>query len=260
MLAELRRLAPRQLVMQSFGSFDNDAGRPSYQAMVRLPGNDLAQVHRYLDLGARLEVCHGPVDVLAADAVRELRAVNPGKPILLAESGAVEPGHSGPFKLYAKDREGIILHDVLFAPFFAGAAGSGQCWHWDRYVAANNLWGQFERFSTAVAGIDAPAQRFEPEMIDHPAFRAYVLRGGTISLAWLRDRSSEWRTELVEGRSPSPIVGQVLDLNALSARPRGTRARIYDPWIGRWTERTVPADGRLALPDFTRSLVVRIEP
>jgi hypothetical protein len=30
------------------------------------------QVHRYLDLGASLEVCRGPVDLLAADSIREL--------------------------------------------------------------------------------------------------------------------------------------------------------------------------------------------
>jgi hypothetical protein len=39
--------------------------------------------------------------------------------LLLAQSGAVEPSHSGPSKLYAKDKDGIILHDILFTPFFA---------------------------------------------------------------------------------------------------------------------------------------------
>jgi hypothetical protein len=57
--------------------------------------------------------------VLAADAVRTLLSWNPQRPLLLAESGAVEPSHSGPSKLYAKDKDGIILHDILFTPFFA---------------------------------------------------------------------------------------------------------------------------------------------
>jgi len=127
MLPELRRLFPRHLALQSLGSFDTEGAREDYRW---LAGNDAAQVHRYLDLGAPLKVCHGPVDVLAADAVRELRDFKPAEPILLAESGALEPRHSGPFLLYERDRAGMILHDVLFAPFFAGAAGSGQCWHW----------------------------------------------------------------------------------------------------------------------------------
>ena len=81
------------------------------------------------------------------------------KPVILAESGAVEPRHSGPFKLYAADRDGTLLHDILFAPFFAGAAGPGQIWHWDAYVAKNDLWWHFGRFRDVVKGID-PAEEF----------------------------------------------------------------------------------------------------
>ena len=44
--------------------------------------------------------------MLAADAVNELLATKPGRPVILAESGAVEPRHTGPFKLYAKDQPG----------------------------------------------------------------------------------------------------------------------------------------------------------
>ena len=90
-----------------------------------MDGNDFLQVHRYLDCGGELDVCRGPMDVLAADAVRELRDRNPRKPVLLAEVGAVKPNHTGPSILYAQDREGTLLHDALFAPFFAGSAGSG---------------------------------------------------------------------------------------------------------------------------------------
>ena len=73
MLPELRRQFPNNLVIQSLGSFDRDSSREPYQQLCRMPGNDIAQVHRYLDLGAQLPICHGPVDLLAADAVAELR-------------------------------------------------------------------------------------------------------------------------------------------------------------------------------------------
>jgi len=110
MLAELHRRFPRHLAMQSLGSFDAAGVRDLYRRHSLLPGNDLSQVHRYLDLGASLEICHGPVEELAADAVRELLGFGPQKPVILAEGGAVEPRHSGPCKLYATDKEGIILH------------------------------------------------------------------------------------------------------------------------------------------------------
>ncbi|HUV62616.1 MAG TPA: cellulase family glycosylhydrolase, partial [Sedimentisphaerales bacterium] len=138
MLAELQRFFPKNMATQSLGSFDNDSKRERYRRLCLMGDNDFANVHRYLDLGAALEVCKGPVDVLAADAILEMQNFKPAKPILLAESGAVEPSHSGPFKLYQKDKAGLILHDIVFAPFFAGAAGTGQNWHWDQYVAANN--------------------------------------------------------------------------------------------------------------------------
>jgi hypothetical protein len=257
MLPELRRLFPRNLALQSLGSFDSDRARAPYRQLCAWPDNDLAQVHRYLDLGAQLEVCHGPVDILAADAVRELLAMQPGKPVLLAESGAVEPRHTGPFKLYAKDKAGIILHDVLFAPFFAGAAGAGQCWHWNEYVDRNKLWFQFRGFAEAVEGLDPAGEHFKPLMIEHPRVRAYLLHGRRTSLLWCRDKQNTWQTELQEGRAPEELEGVTLNLRDLGP-VSGRRARTYDPWQRKWTPASV-VDGAVRLPKFTRSIVVRVE-
>ncbi len=257
MLKELRLRFPQNLVTQSLGSFDTAKVREKYRWLALLPANDIAQVHRYLDLGASLEVCHGPVDVLAADAVQELLRFNPGKPVILAESGAVEPGHSGPFKLYAGDKAGIILHDVLFAPFFSGAAGAGQIWHWDQYVAANNLWFQFSRFAQTVKGIDPPAEHFQPSELPHDRLRVRVLQGRSTLLAWCRDRENDWRTELAQGIQPARLQGAVLDFR--DRVPAGRiRVRFYDPWENRWSEGRVRS-GKVTLPAFSRSIVVRIE-
>ena len=179
MLPELHKRFPGAMAIQSLGSFDSDNARAPYKEYVHIEGNDLAQVHRYLDPGAELDVCRGPVDILAADAVTEILSYEPGKPVLLAESGAVEANHSGPSKLYGVDNIGLILHDVLFAPFFAGAAGAGQIWHWETYVAPQNLWWQFGCFAEAVRGLDPPAEEFEPVRIEHPFLRVYALKGQT---------------------------------------------------------------------------------
>ncbi|HPP51678.1 MAG TPA: hypothetical protein PK777_01920 [Thermoguttaceae bacterium] len=259
MLAELHRLFPKNLAMQSIGSFDNAVYRERlYRPLCTLVGNDVLQVHRYLDLGARLEVCHGPVDVLAADAVRELQAFGVRKPILLAESGAVERSHSGPFKLYQKDKAGIILHDVLFAPFFAGAAGPGHIWHWDVYVDRMNLWWHFGRFAAAIEGIDPPAEKFRPVEIEHPRLRVYVLAGQKTWLAWCRDRQNTWQTELAEDRPPQPIREAAIPLNLPAEWVQSAHWRTYDPWTDKWQE-VKPAGDRLVLPEFTRSLVIRAD-
>jgi len=258
MLEELHRLFPRNLALQSLGSYDTARVRELYCRHSVLPGNDLAQVHRYLDLGATLEVCRGPVDVLAADAIREILACRPGRPVILAESGAVEPRHTGPFKLYARDTNGLILHDVLFAPFFAGAAGAGQIWHWDVYVDRNQLWWHFGRFAEAVKDLDPPAEHWQPDTLAHDRLRVLALRGPRTVLLWCRDANNTWQTELEQGRAPETLAGLELALGPwLDGKPPA-RVRWYDPWKHQWG--VCAWNGRsLRLPPVTRSLVVRVD-
>jgi hypothetical protein len=257
MLPDLHRAFPHNMAMQSLGSFDRDASRDRYRAHSTMEGNDLAQVHRYLDLGASLEVCKGPVDMLAADAVRELLSYQPGRPVILAESGAVEPKHSGPFKLYAADHEGMLLHDILFAPFFSGAAGAGQIWHWDAYVAANNLWRHYGRFAQVVKGLDPAAEAFEPMMAPHDRLRVYVLRGKHTILAWCRDSKNTWESELKNGEKPDVLKGSTVDLGPALAGKKMNSVKVYDPWVDRWSD-TKLRNGKIALPSFERSIVIRL--
>ncbi len=251
MLAELHKAFPDNLATQSLGSFDRENKRAAYRHFSTMQGNDVAQAHRYLDLGAQLEVCRGPVDVLGADVIRELQSFHPDKPILLAESGAVEPGHSGPFRLYGKDSEGIILHDVLFAPFFAGAAGTGQIWHWDRYAAPNNLWRHFGRFAEAVKEVDPVAESFAPSMIQHERLRVYALRGRRTFLVWCRDTQNTWLSELAGGKQPEMLRHVEVD----TGLPGSGTAHIYDPWSNEWSKARLSA-GRITLPAFSRSIVI----
>lgn len=254
MLPELHRRFPKNLAMQSLGSFDGDYAVAAYQQLSQMPGNDVAQVHRYLDLGARYPVCHEAVDILAADAVRTLLAWDPHRPVLLAESGAVEPRHSGPSKLYTKDKEGIILHDVLFAPFFAGAAGPGHCWHWDQYVDRNNLWYHFGRFAEVLRQVDVPGEHFEPTQLANSRLGVYVLKGQQTTLIWCRDRQNSWQTELEEGQPPAPVV-ESLDLSDCLNDSAKLKAQAYDPWRGKWTELHIKGK-TCELPEFVRSLVL----
>lgn len=256
MLDTVHREFPRHLAVQSVGSLDVFRKRYLHGAVWNMAGNDFAQVHRYLDAAADLDVCRGPVDVMAADAVRTARELSESKPVILAESGAVEAGHSGPSELYERDVEGSILHDVLFAPFFAGSAGGGQIWHWDYYVERNDLWRHFGRFAAVVKGLDPPAERFEPGEIAHQRLRIYTLRGRTTFLAWCRDKGSDWRTELEQGRPPELLEGMAVDLGRVPGGVPSGVFRLYDPWEDRWTDGAVER-GRLALPAFRRSLVIR---
>ena len=258
MLTRVHSLDANHLVMQNLGSFDNNSSRAIYHGICTIPNNDVANVHRYIDLGARFQVCHGPMDILTSDAIKELRNFGLNKPILLAETGAVEPYHAEPFKLYPKDSAGIILHDLLFAPFFAGSAGSGQSWHWKEYLECNDLWYMFGRFNNAIKGINPLIENFQPTEFEIPSCRSYMLKGNKTILIWSRDTQSDWRTELIEDRKPS-IIESAIKIAELGVSEKDIKSiQVYNPWTDKWSKGKV-MDQSIKLPPFTRSVVVKIQ-
>jgi hypothetical protein len=256
MLEEVHSQFPNHMAVQSVGSLDHFRKRNLFEPVWKLPGNHFAQVHRYLDQNAALQACRGPVDVMAADAIRMVAETDVGKPILLAETGAVEPGHAGPSNLYENDREGTILHDILFAPFFAGSAGTGQSWHWHFYVDRHDLWHHFGYFARLVEDLDPPAEDFAPGFAEDEHLRVYTLRGKKTTLIWCRDKDADWRAELEDFRV-RPRRNLELDLGAAGGVPEG-RLRFYNPWNGEWADGEA-VGGKIALPEFRRSVVVRID-
>ncbi len=256
MLPRVKEMFPKNLVMQSLGSLDRPSSFSIYEDICRMPANEVLQVHRYLDLGAELPVCHAPMDSLCSNAVAVLRGYGLEKPMLLAESGAVQPNHAGPSLLYPKDTVGMLLHDVIFTPFFCGAAGTGHCWHWDHYIEKNNLWYHFKRFSRAIEGIDPIAERFEPLRLDNGRLREYALKGRRHLLVWIRDAENTWQSEYEEQRAPELLSGLSLDLTETLSDRKIRSIAIYDPWNDTWSE--VAAGTKIQLPDFKRSLVVKI--
>ena len=258
MLPELHRRFPRNLALQSLGSYDREKKRQSYKTLCLLKDNDVAQVHRYLDEGADWKICHDAVDLLASQAVRELIAFNPGKPIILTETGAVKPRHSGCSELYAKDRDGMLLHDMLFAPFFSGAAGTGHMWWWRQALDEPNQWHHFARFAEVVNGINPPAERFEPLIESKERLRLYVLKGRKTVLIWCRDSRNDWKNELVLGHPPETLRDVEIDLSPFIAGLGKSQVRVYDPWKNHWQDKSIDS-GRVKLDAFVRSVVLRVD-
>jgi len=257
MLPQMHKKFPQSIVLQSLGSFDMNERRPDYKYINSLSSNDVAQIHRYIDAGAKLEVCMAPMDILAADAIDELRSYGIKKPMLLAEVGAVLPNHTGSSELYPLDIDGTLLHDMIFTPFFCGAAGTGNSWHWDKYIDRNDLWYHFARFKAAVTAINPLEENFKPLKLKHDNLRIYLLSGKNTILAWCRDISSDWRAELIEGKKAKPITDQSIDFSSLISSDAIKKASFYDPWQNKWSE--APTNQVFELPDFKRSLVIKIE-
>ena len=256
MLPIVKSAFPNHLVMQSLGSFDSRSYiEGMYRPYMTIPTNEVAQVHRYLDPGASWEICQAPMDLLAGNAVGEIRKLVTGKPVVLSEVGAVERGHSGPSKLYDLDTLGILLHDLLFAPFFSGAAGPGQSWHWQLYIEKNDLWWHFHRFANAVEGINPITENYSPFFLLFDNVRIYGLKGETNTLIWCRDMLSNWQTELIEQRVPDNR-NIVLPLSQLNPPHHINTIRFYDPWKDLWV--TTKSEDTLSF-DLNRSIVIRLE-
>ncbi len=254
MLPELKQRFPRHLVTQSLGGYEHPRDVEVYRRFMTMPGNETAQVHRYLNPGSKLPVCLGPMDVLAADCVTAVQAYAKDKPVLVSEIGAVLANHAGVSVLYEKDKAGTLLHDAIFAPFFSGAAGPGQFWHWQDFIEPHDLWYHYGRFAKAVSGVDPRGEALQPGMPRHPRLRIYALSGRKTWLAWCRDARADWQSELADGITPELLHGLEVELPETA---QGS-IRIYDPWSDKWS--TPRARGRrVTLPDFRRSLVIRVD-
>ena len=246
-LAELKKMFPKQLTVNNLGSFSDVGAYRAYDELASEKDNDFMQVHRYLDAGASIDACRGAMDVVAASAVREMIDRRPDRPALVAEIGAVQANHAGPFLHYKTDREGTLLHDALFAAFFAGSAGCGQFWHWDRqYIDGNNLWWHFRRFANAIHGLDPIVEGLRPFYTESHRLKMYGLRGKNISLIWCRDKRNTWTDELENGKAPETLVDECVPF-------RNCKLDCYLPW----EDRRVSVDGP-KLPPFRRSIVVKV--
>ena len=201
---------------------------------MKIPENDFLSIHRYLDEGTvwnQYDIVKGSMDIIASQAVTFGLENTKDKPIpvILNEIGAVLPNHAGPSQLYEKDKEGILLHDMLFAPFFSGSAGCGSPWHWDHYLMKNKLWFHFNRFYKTIENIDPVKEKFQPLFFEENNVRYYALKGANKTLIWCRDSENDWKSEFHEGILPRTITNLSFEQNKHLGK-QFNRVQFYNPW------------------------------
>jgi hypothetical protein len=252
MLRHILPLVPKQMVVNSLGSFDAPESLTPYRdfCMDEMP---FQQVHRYLDQGAPWEICHVDPVAFSLDAIQRTR--RPDKPVILAETGAVNDCHTGPFRYYRMDNRGVIFHDTTYPAFFAGAAGTGQAWFWAEYVDFKNLWGNFKPFADLVAGIQLDAENFQ--LLDLSCENTWILglKGNQHLLLWLRNKADRW-DHVLRDELETPLIEPIkLPLAALGEYAGSVQllSPFQEP-LGN----AVLTDRQLTLPAFRYALLVRM--
>lgn len=257
LLDSVKALFPNHLIAQTLGSMHSVDADKRYEKLLTLKNNEYITVHRYLDPGTdwgQYDHVHGPIDLLISNAIQFVYRDDIIKPIVANEHGAVEANHSGPNKLYAKDSVGVFIHDMIFAPFFCGASGCGSMWHWDAYVEKQNLWYHYQRFNSAINGIDPIMEEFAPFTFIQDSVRCYGIKGNKTTLIWCRDAKSNWKTELQQGIRP--VLRNKLSINlTVSGRNDYSIAKVYDPWNNKWTTVQI-INSTITIPPFLRSVVL----
>lgn len=194
MAPKVKKIFPNHLVINSLGSYDCDLADKWYKDFC-WETSDIKQVHRYLDQGAQYSICHKSLIELLADGTGSLNDIT--KPILIAETGAVNDCHSGPFKYYCCDHNGILFCDCVYSPVFLGSCGIGTIWHWDdRYVESKNLYKYYKPITTLCNNIDFINECFESKIYENDDTVLLLLQGKNTTIGYLRNKSYNWENVL----------------------------------------------------------------
>ncbi len=211
MVPVIRELFPNTMVINSLGSLDCDRALVRYRAF---PWEifDFRQLHRYLDLGARYEDCHGdPIEMLKV-GISLMK--DDSVPFVVAETGAVNNRHSGAFKFYSKDDRGILLVDCVYAPVFLGCASCGHNWWWNaNYVESKNLYRYFKPLADMVKGVDFTKESFVTKDLSDDDLHVLLLEGQNVTLGFLRNKTDCWQNVLRDDLETAPIAYKSYDIS-----------------------------------------------
>lgn len=254
MLVRIREMEPTQLVVNSLGSFDEER-KQIVQDDMKMDETDFQQVHRYLDQGAPLEICTVDPIAFSIDAVQRCR--RPNRPVLLAETGAVNDRHTGPFRFMRMDNRGIIFHDTTFPAFFAGGAGTGQDWFWDSYADQKNVWQQFKPFADLIQGVTLDDEAFQGVDLSNDLAWCLALQGKHTWLIWVRNRADSWHAVLRDEIQP-PVLGD-LTFDLTSSSPAHPQITLFPAWPEDKEMQATVTDRKLVINHLRYGCMIRLK-
>jgi len=223
----------------------------------RHPQIDVAQEHHYMrpdDDDFRDEV---------ESVVRQsrwLRENSPNKPALIGEFGLAD-AKWGLSEYMKQDRQGVHLHNCLWASALAGNSGTAMFWWWE-LLDQQDAYRHYKPLAGFLADFHPTGLQPTTATTSESRLRIVGQQTDDHAYLWLSNRQATWWSLVVEQREPSLIESATLTIEGLQPGPYAIVW--WDTQEGTPISRQTvsPNEGRLELtaPPFTRDLAGKILP
>jgi aryl-phospho-beta-D-glucosidase BglC (GH1 family) len=250
----LRSIDPYEhLITTSFSDFRRE------DLVWRTSGLDFTQTHMY-----------GPdvkdlAKAISMETKRKLTIY--GMPTLFGEFGADWRWFDSP--LYYKDKEGVEIHEGIWASCMSGSFGTAMTWWWDVYVDPFNLYYHYGALKRFLANVSFSRSRFteldyrvvENEKVNatNVDFEIFGLRNETFAMGWVRNRDYNW-FNAINNHSLRTVGGVDVEFSDFNAG--SYLFEVWDTYSGEktWATRVESSNGRLVveIPSFLRDISFKI--
>jgi hypothetical protein len=190
-----------------------------------------------------------------------------GKPTLIGEFAADWRWFDSP--LYYKDREGVEIHEGIWASCMSGSFGTAMLWWWDVYVEPFNLYYHYaalRRFLTGVCFSRAGFTELDYRVVENEkvnasntGFEVFGLRNGTFAMGWVKNKDYNW-FNAVNNYTLKTVGGVDVELPGFNAG--SYLFEVWDAYSGEktWATRVESSNGRLIveIPSFLKDVSFKI--
>ena len=222
-----------------------------------------------IDLIQRHEYSEAPKWFKSIEGGFRLTPNAPAKPLLFGEFGYSPHGEV----VTPATKDGIHLHNALWASTFNGFASTAMYWWWDTLIAPANLWPAFKGLATFLRDEDIAAYHVTPAMSSNPKAIAMALQLDDRALLWLRNAqydqgnaSYKWLLSQSTGERFAFTLDTLRDVNVTISGLRDGAYRVewFDTTNGLTivVTQAMTQGGRLFVqaPAFSKDLVAKVTP
>lgn len=193
----------------------------------------------------------------------------PAKPLLFGEYGYSPHGET----VNAATKDGIHLHNGLWASAFNGFASTAMYWWWDTLIDPANLWPAFQGVSTFLRDEDLATYLDAPATPSNEKAIAMALRRDDRALLWLRNRQFDQSDAnykwLMSQSTGAPFAFTLDTLQDVRVEISGLRDGAYRvAWMDTLSDAVITEtmamskDGALTVlaPAFSKDLAAKVTP